>query len=152
MPRFAFKFQSILDLKLQIEESLKNELGKSVQKLEQEKEKLSTIEAERDNQIENFNEKSSKGMLVEKLRDHNAYISYLKERIERQKENVNLAQNIVDKNREKLIKAMQEREMLDKLKEKKYKEYLKEQLKLENKANDEIVSFKYAEKPGDENG
>jgi len=36
---------------------------------------------------------------------------------------------------------MQERKVLEKLREKKYEEYVREQLKEEQKLNDEIVSF-----------
>lgn len=146
MAKFVFKFQTILELKIQIEENLKNELGKAIQKLELEKEILRGIEQEREASIDEFNEVSSQGTVVEKLREYTSYISYLKGRIELQKENVNYAQNDVDRYREQLIAAMQEREMLEKLREKKHEEYMKEQLKQEQKEIDEVVSFKYAKR------
>ncbi len=140
---FKFKFQSILDIKIQIEDSLKNELGKAVQRLEHEKELLRNLEGERDGNIDEFNSRSSKGIRVEKIREYTAYLSYLKDVIRGQKENINVAQGNVDKYREQLIEALQEREMLDKLKEKHYQEYQREQLKKEQQVNDEVVSFNY---------
>lgn len=144
MANFVFKMQSLLNIKTQMEESLKNELGKAVQKLELEKNKLKKIEIDRDECINNLKSKSSKGIIVSKIQEYNSYISLLKGRMKIQKENINYAQNIVDKYREQLIKMMQEKEMLEKLKDKKYQEYLLEQAKADQKINDEVISYKYS--------
>lgn len=153
LPKFVFKLQSVLNIKQQMEDSLKNELANAVKKLEAEKDILRQIEAEMEAKIEDINSKSSKGILVEKLREYNAYIAKLKETGGVQKENINKAQQNVDKYREMLLKAVQEREMLEKLKEIKFQEYLKEQLKEEQRLNDEIASFRYNDQvAGDKNG
>ena len=143
MAKFIFRMESLLNIKTQMEESLKNELGKSVQKLELEKIKLKKIENDREECINNLKSKASKGIIVSKIQEYNSYISLLKERMKIQKENINYAQNIVDNYREQLIKMMQEKEMLEKLKNKKYKEYLVEQGKADQKINDEVISYKY---------
>ena len=142
--KFIFKLQSLLNIKTQTEESLKQELGKAVQKLEREKNKLKKLEFQKEECIENLTNKTSQGISVGKIQEYNSYISLLKEKIQLQKENINYAQSIVDKYREQLIKVMQEKEMLEKLKEKKYETYLAEQAKEEQKINDEIVSYKYS--------
>jgi flagellar protein FliJ len=144
MANFVFKMQSLLNIKTQMEESLKNELGKAIQKLELEKNKLKKIEIDRDECINNLKLKSTKGIIVYKIQEYNSYISLLKERMKIQKENINYAQNVVDKYREQLIKMMQEKEMLEKLKDKKYQEYLLEQAKADHKVNDEVISYKYS--------
>lgn len=143
MGKFVFRMQSLLNVKIQIENSLKNELGKAVQELERQKDILREIELEREVYIGRVNSECVEGISVGKLREFNTYIVYLNDRSRLQKENIKKAQNNVDKYREQLIKAMQEKEMLEKLKEKKYEEYLREQLKEEQKLNDEIVSFNY---------
>lgn len=143
MAKFVFKMQSLLNIKKQMEESLKSELGKAVQKLELEKSRLSKLQAEKEECIYNLNSKSSQGIIVSKIQGYNSYISLLNEKIKIQKENINYAQNIVDKYREQLIKMIQEKEMLEKLKEKKYQEYLLELAKEEQKINDEVISYKY---------
>ena len=74
------------------------------------------------------------------------YISLLTTKIMQQKENINLAAYNVDKVREELIKIVKEREILDKLKEKKYEAYLQEQLKAEQRLNDEIISYRHADR------
>ncbi|MCX8130322.1 MAG: flagellar export protein FliJ [Clostridia bacterium] len=143
MAKFVFKLQALLNVKIQMEDNLKNELGKAVQKLEREKERLRNIENERDEYINKVCGESSKGIMVGKLKEYGSYISFLKEKAELQKENINYAQNVVDRYREQLIKVVQEKEMLEKLREKKHKEYLNEQLREEQKINDEITSYKY---------
>lgn len=152
MAKFVFNLQSLLNVKIQIEDNLKNELGKAMQKLEKERERLRQIEFERSELISQVSGESSRGIMVGKLKEYGAFIAFLKEKEELQKENINYAQNVVDKYREQLLKIVQEKEMLEKLKEKKYQEYLKEQFKEEQKINDEITSYKYNKTLGEQNG
>jgi len=67
------------------------------------------------------NGKFGEGISVGELRKYNTYISYLSDRVKLQKENIKKAQLVVDKYRDKLIKAMQERKVLEKLREKSMK-------------------------------
>lgn len=153
MAKFLFKLQPLLNVKIQLEDSLKNELGKAVQKLEEEKRIQRQIELEREDCIDHVSLESARVITVEKLRKYSAYISLLNEKIELQKENVKYAENNVDNYREKLVKVVQEKKMLEKLKEKKHEEFLKDELKAERGINDEIVSYRYNNfTAGDNNG
>lgn len=143
MAKFAFKLQSLLNVKTQMEDSVKNELGKATKRLEEEKAVLRQIEGEMHNCILKFNSESAAGVRVEKLKEYSLYVSYLKEKAGGQKDHINIAREIVDNYREQLIRVMQEKEMLEKLKEAKYQEYLKDSLREEQRINDEIISFKY---------
>ncbi|WP_265444741.1 flagellar export protein FliJ [Acetivibrio straminisolvens] len=139
--KFVFRMQTLLNLKIQIENGLKNDLGRAVQELERQKDILNRLNKEMDEYVHSVNSKSWEGISVGELREYNTYISYLSNRVKLQKENIKKAQLVVDKYRDKLIKAMQERKVLEKLREKKFEEYLKDQVKEEQKLNDEIVSF-----------
>ncbi|NJD01283.1 MAG: flagellar export protein FliJ [Ruminiclostridium sp.] len=151
MPKFIFKLQTLLKVKTQIEDNLKNDLGKAIHKLEDEKAKLWRLEFEKNRSIMDFNEKSRK-TTVDNLIRFNNYISFLAEKILNQKENINLASRNVDKIREELIKTVKEREILDKLKEKKHDVFQKEQLKDEQRSNDEVISFRQVRRhTGEEN-
>lgn len=141
MAQFNFRLQSVLNVKTQQEENLKNEMGKAIQKLEAEKCELAGLERASDDHIAEFNEKAKKST-VHKLIEFNEYLSLLTSKIKLQKENVNHAALNVDKVREELVKAVKDRKILDKLKEKKQEEFLQEQNRLEQKTNDEIVSYK----------
>ncbi len=142
MPKFNFRLQPVLNIRNQQEENLKNEMGKAIQCLEAEKEKLMSLENENDQIVDEFNKKI-KRTTVQDLLQFNDYLEFLKVKIKSQKENVNKAVINVDKIREELVKAVQKRKILDKLKEKKEEEYIREEKKLEHKANDEIVSYDY---------
>lgn len=144
MAKFNFRLQSVLNVKNQQEDNLKNELGKAVQKLEAEKHKLRRLEGELSDLVHEFNEKTKK-TTVHALIEFNEYMSLLNSKIKLQKENVNKAVKNVDKVREELVKAVKERQILDKYKEKKLEEYLQEQKRLEQLTNDEIVSYKHTD-------
>ena len=149
MAKFNFRLQAVLNVKTQQENNLKNELGKAIQKLETEKRKLVVLENALNDLDTEFNEKTKKAT-VKKLIEYNDYRSFLTVKIKLQKEKVNCEAQNVDKVREELVKAVKERKILDKLKEKKKEEYLLEQKQLEQKTNDEIVSYNHNEsRPGD---
>ncbi|RCX15514.1 flagellar FliJ protein [Anaerobacterium chartisolvens] len=143
MAKFTFGLQSVLNLKIQMEDSLKNELAKAIRKLERERELLNKIEFEREQLIGQMCCESSKGIRVSSLKEYGGYISFLVQKAQIQKENINYARGNVDRYRDQLIKAVQEKEMLEKLKEKKYEEYSAEQLREEQNTNDEIISYNY---------
>ncbi len=143
MAKFTFKLQPVLNLKIQMEDSLKNELAKAIRKLEREKDLLNTIELERDQLVGQMCCESSKGIRVSSLKEYGGYISFLVQKAQIQKENINYARGNVDRYRDQLIKAVQEKEMLQKLKEKKYEEYSAEQSREEQKINDEVISYNY---------
>lgn len=145
MAKFSFKLQTLLKVKSQQEDNQKNELGKAIRRLEEENAMLRRLEFEKNRYIFEFNE-SSRKTTVDKLIKFNNYISHLTTKIILQKENINIAASIVDKVREELIKIVKEREILDKLKEKKYEAYLLEENRAEQKLNDQIVSYKHTGK------
>lgn len=149
MPKFNFRLQPVLNIRNQQEENLKNEMGKAIQHLEAEKQKLLSLENKKSQIVDEFNKKTKK-TTVKSLLQFNDYLEFLKAEIISQKENVNKAAINVDKIREELVKAVKTRKIMDKLKEKKKEEYVQEEKKLENKANDEIVSYDYKNGlPGD---
>lgn len=153
MAKFIFKLQALLDLKIQLEDAQKIELGKSIRHMELQKRIYSDMEFEKEEVIGLFNSSSGKGVQVGKLKEYSTYISVLKQRMEEQKERVNCAEENVDKNREQLLKIVQEKKILEELKSRKLEEYRKAQFKLEQRLIDEVTSYKYSRQiAGEENG
>jgi flagellar FliJ protein len=147
MANFIFRLQPVLNVKIQMEDSLKNELGKATQRLEAEARLLQRLETARDMHTSQMNEKSEKGSNIKELRDYSSYIFYIDSQISIQKDNVNSARENVDKHREMLIKAVQEKEMLQKLRDRQLEIWQKEQLRLEQGITDEIVSYDHSSVP-----
>jgi flagellar FliJ protein len=151
MKRFDFRLQSVLNLKSQLESDAKNSLARATRELENQKSCLINLNNKNSGSMNSLNEEVDNGIPVHRIRSYNNFFSLMKDKIEHQKENVNIAQHDVDINRESLIKAMQERKILEKLREKKYEEYIKEQNKSEQLIIDELNSYKFKDGSGEEN-
>lgn len=143
MAKFKFKLQSFLGIKEKIEEQKKNEYGKAIKILEQEKLKKAKLLNQHSDTLNELREKINGGIKPDELQQYNNFIAYLINKIKEQELAILRAQKLVDQKREELVNAMKERKMLEILKENKYTEYIKEEKKSEQKIIDEIVSFKY---------
>ena len=144
MAGFVFRLQSFLGVKEKIEDQKRVEYGKSMAKLNEEKQKLSLMESELANVVLSLKNALSERINSNDIRNRNNYINDLKIRIEQQKEKVTRAKRASDKKRDELVEAMKERKMLETLKEHDKEAYMKEQLYKEQKVTDEIVSYKYS--------
>jgi flagellar protein FliJ len=151
MQKFGFRLESVLNLKSQLEDNAKNSLARATRELESQLDCLEGLKNVNEGSMNSLNAEVDVGIPVYRIMVYNSYLSYLKNKIIDQKENVNIAEQDVDINRESLIKAMQERKILEKLKEKKYQEYQKEQNKVEQLLIDELNSFKFKDGSGEEN-
>ncbi|AEY66579.1 flagellar export protein FliJ [Clostridium sp. BNL1100] len=151
MQKFGFRLESVRNLKVQMEDNAKNNLALASRELEKQKEFLTSLKTTRESSISELNSKVDQGISISQIKAYNNYLSFLKQKITEQKENVYIAQNQVDIRRESLVKAVQERKILDKLREKKYGEFLKEQGKAEQLLIDELNSFKFKDGSGEEN-
>jgi len=151
MQKFGFRLESVLNLKSQLEDNAKNCLARATRELESQRDCLDGLKNTNDSSMNSLNMEVDEGIPVYRIKVYSNYLSFLKNKITAQKENVNLAEHDVDINRESLIKAMQERKILEKLKEKKYQEYVKEQNKAEQLFIDELNSYKFKDGSGEEN-
>jgi flagellar FliJ protein len=140
---FKFRLETLLNVKIQLEKNIKNELGKAMQKLEVEKNFLKTLESELDSYINGYKKTYENAVTIRYVKEISDYLITLKKRIEFQEKTINKFEKSVDIIRAKLIKVVQEKNMLEKLKEKDKEKYIKEELIKEQKLNDEIASYKH---------
>lgn len=143
MKKFSFKLQTVLNMKIQMENDAKNKLGQAIQKYENEKNTLQRFIKQSDDSMEEMRNAFKKEINIVGIRGYSTYISHLSKKIEVQQENVETANQNVNRQREKLVAILKERKALDKLHDKKYELYLREQSLEEQKLIDEITSFKY---------
>lgn len=146
MAGYRFKLQKLLDLRISTEEEKKNQLGLAIKRLEQERDKLEHLKAELEDMKRDFAEKSSHGTGVNDLKLLLGYIDYYKRSIKEQKLKVKMAEDHLSNCREELIKATQEKKIMEKLKEMDYEKYLYQEGKKEEKLVDDLVSFKESNK------
>lgn len=80
------------------------------------------------------------------LKDNRNAVLIMDEMIDRQREQVALAQKVVEEARKKLQEVMQERKMHEKLREKAFVEFVREENAAEHKAVDELTSYTYGQR------
>jgi len=149
MAKFVFRLEALLNLKNQMENNLKNDLGKEIKKLEFEKNKLLKILEEEEEYFANYRKQSKDGATISIYCLYNNYYAVIKKRIEFQKKTINEFEKSVDIIRGKLIKVVQEKKMIEKLKEKEFEKFKKEQLIIEQKTSEEIYAYKFIERKKD---
>ena len=143
MAKFRFRFASNLRVKQRVEEQKELEYGKALAALELEKQRKEIMVTERENAILSFRESVNKRITPYDLQLKNNYLALLKENIIKQEKVIIKAEEAAELKRQELVEAMTERKILDKLKEKDYEEFVKEERLNEQKIQDEIVSYRY---------
>lgn len=138
MKKFVFSLQKVLELREYEEDKAKLELGKAVAEVERLKRLLE--ENARNRIAANQSRKDTTDISV--LLSIENYIIGLDAKKEKLLEELTMAQMVFEEKRDLYTKAMQDREVLSKLKEKQLSEYKKEVLKEEENALDDIVKNK----------
>ncbi|MDR1060129.1 MAG: flagellar export protein FliJ [Clostridiales bacterium] len=142
MAKFKFKLKTLLNLRRQLEEQAKNKLAKAVMALNRELAALSGIRAAIAATLDGFRALSSGRFAPGRIREHNYFISAMREREKAQLEAVRAAEAGVAQARGELLAAVQRREMLDKLRDKAFVRYMDGEKRAEQAIVDEIVSYK----------
>lgn len=144
MAKFIFKLESLLNVKLKLEDKAKTEYGKANSDLQREKDLLSQLYEQKNQTIAHF-----KNSLLENINPFetgifNKFIKNIDGQIEKQNQNIENAEKIVEEKRIELVEAMKQRKIFETLKENKKEIFNKELLLNEQKIIDEIVSYKYS--------
>lgn len=135
---FKFRLQKVLDLKMKDEEKIKMEFAKIQQR------KID-IENNLENLESNYN-KYSISKDNDSIQNQKITINYLlalNNSIMDLSEELDKSTNELEKARKQLIDKQIERKSLEKLKEKKYGQYYREENLKEQKTNDEFASMSY---------
>lgn len=138
MKKFVFSLQKVLELREYEEDKAKLELGKAVAEVERLKRLLE--ENARNRVAANQSRKDTTDISL--LLSIENYIIGLDAKKEKLLEELTMAQMVFEEKRDLYTKALQDREVLSKLKEKQLSEYKKEVLKEEENALDDIVKNK----------
>ena len=144
MARFNFRLQPLLNVKEQIEEQKEIEYALAIKRHEEEKRKLRLLFDFRVAQIEEFRTSLKSEIDPAKTKRYNNVLERLKDRIKEQEVKVEAAAAFREKKRLELIEAMQERKMLDNVKEKRFEDYLEDEKLAEKRQVDELVSYQYS--------
>ena len=148
MAKFVFRLQSVLNLKSRLEEQQRNAFASARRRVDEEEEKLNTLYGRLDHYEEEGRNMLSDSLHVRDIIDNENAISIVKGFIEDQKIALKLAEQKLEEERLKLVEAMKEKKMYERLREKAYESYLEDEKHDEGVINDEHNSYVYGTKEG----
>lgn len=146
MSKFIYRMQNILNLKYKLEDQAKMEFAEARRRLTEEEEKLEMLfrrKAEYEEEGRRLRENTLE--VLDILGNRNAILQ-MEEFIELQKLEVEKAEEALEVKRQKLQEVMQERKIHEKLREKAFEAFMKEENAKESKEIDELVSYTYGQK------
>ena len=148
MARFRYRMQSILDIKIQMENQAKMELGHAQRRLTEEEERLQMLRDRKEAYLEESRKARLNALSVRELRDYEYALARMDEFIETQIANVRNAEKAVEAARLKLQEIMQDRKSHERLREKAFEQFVAEENAKEGKEIDELTSYTYGQKRG----
>lgn len=137
---YAFRLERVLTYKENVENLKKAEYGDVNRRLNTEEEILSNYNDHKDVLLNKKNE-SIKNTSVANLKLYSNYIQDITYTIKKQEGLICEIKEELEKTKEELLVAMQERKAFEKLKENDYDKFIEESKKDEEKIIDGIVSF-----------
>lgn len=143
MAKFVFRLEVLLNMRRRAEEKAQKVLAAAMQLLELEKKNLIELENILVQNVEHFEEMQKKPIPVDKFRLMSAYIERIGEEIEKQKCLIIETEKTVRVRLMELQKAVQDRQIVDKLKERRLAQYDFEQLQEEQKLLDEMGTQRF---------
>ena len=146
MAKFVYRMQSLLNIQYQLETQAKMELGRAQMRLTQEEEKLQGLIDRKTAYLEEGRRLRSSRLHIMDLKDKRNAMLVMDEKIEDQREQVKFAEKHVEEARNRLQEVMKERKMHEKLREKAFVEFVREENAAEHKAVDELTSYTYGQR------
>lgn len=140
---FRFRFQKALEQKEQEEKEAKNRLFLQREKLESARKNREKIDEEVYQFMQEYSSKKSGKIDIETLRKYEEYLGHLKKEASKAVQKQEEASKAVETAEEEFIEARKEVKMFEKLKEKQYEKYLKEENEKEIKLIDELSNSIY---------
>lgn len=141
MAKFVYRMQSILDVKLKMEEQAKQAFAAAKIKVDEEQAKLEQLQTRKTGY-----EQRARELLLQKLdfleieANHNA-IDRMDEFIALQRQHVKRAEELLEEAQEALAQVRMERKAQEILKEKAFEEFKQELNRAESKEIDELTSY-----------
>ena len=143
MTKFSFRLESILQIKIKLEEQAKMEFAAAKMRLNEEEDKLQALKDRKEAYEQELKWLYMGNLDVRRINSTSAAIEVTETQINTQVFAVKRAEKKVAVASDKLSTVMQERKSMEKLKENKLAEYLREYNEEESKQTDELISYQY---------
>ena len=146
MAKFQYRMQSILNIKLKMEEQAKMQFAQAQAKVNEEEAKLLQLKNRKSAYETELTEVLLKKLDLLKIDELQNAIMRMEEYIVDQQREVEKAYRTLEKERQKLTEVMIERKSHEKLKENAFEQFLQELNSAEGKEVDELTSYTYGQK------
>ena len=143
MAKFKYSMQNILEIKMKLEKKKKNEFSIANRKYQTEKDRLDELVLKRVGYETRLKESLCGELNIRDINNLKKDINSIKSAIRTQLSNVKKAEDELEIKRYALNELMKERKTHEKLREKKFDEFQKEERDNESKEIDQLVSFTY---------
>ena len=143
MAKFKYSMQNILEIKMKLETQAKNEFSIANRKYQTEKDRLDELVLKRVGYETRLKESLCGELNIKDINNLKKDINSIKSAIRTQLSNVKKAEDELEIKRYAHNELMKERKTHEKLREKKFDEFQKEERDNESKEIDQLVSFTY---------
>ncbi len=150
MARFRYRMQNILDLKMKLEEQARMKYAEQRHNLDLAEQARDALVAEKERYEEESRSSVGETVTVSELRMNAERITTMKYLIADQEKVVEAENKKLEAVRARLEEVMMERKAQEKLRERAFEQFRKEELAAESKAIDELTSYVYGNKDPDE--
>jgi flagellar FliJ protein len=147
MARFVYRMQSVLNIKQKTEGQIKMEFAAAQAELNKQMDILESYFDRKDNYLREAEElRNADRLQLQDILDNQYATAQMDVMIASQARVVKQHEEIVEKARVKLTKAIQERKMQETLRDSAYAEWIEEEKQEEAKENDQRTSFTYTQR------
>ncbi len=144
MKKFFFSLDTVLSYKEQVLDGLKAEHARILQKVRECEHAIEQLEQEHLRCAQEFRDNRFSGMKISDIHTYENYLEALGIKIRRKYEELEKLKEKEEAKRSEVVEAKKETSSIDKLKEKKFKEYEKAVQKEEEQFIDEFVTTRRA--------
>lgn len=145
MKKFSYSMQSLLDIAYKMEEQAKVEFSNAQNRLNEEERKLRDLQMKRLAYEQKMRVAMKESLDLQEIRLCKSGIEKTIEEIKLQAAQVQLAQRLLEEARKKLNETRIDRKTYEKLRERKFEEYMQEYNAEESKEIDQLVSYKFGQ-------
>lgn len=143
MARFIYNLQNVLEVKKKLEDQQKTAFGLANARVVEEQQKLQELFVRDARYQAQLKELTQGSINIGEIKICKNAIAAMKSKIRDQMIELSKAQRALERERERLNEAMQERKMHENLREKAFAQFLEDEAKEESKITDELVSYRH---------
>lgn len=143
---YRYRLEPVLKYRRDLEEMAQQKLGRQQFILDEQQKKLNELRAERQRMMADFERRKGEPMPAPLFASYTESLVYKESDIESQIRSVKTQQQAVAKARDELADKVRERKVLEKARERDQKKYIQEELRKEQKTNDEMMVLRHGRK------